>query len=159
MRMLKVICVMLAALLMESVGVVFLSAGLKQIGAVSQVNFDEIIRFVGRALINRNLLLGVLLETLFFGTLLYLLAQHDVSLIWPLTSLGFVLTALSAKFILHERVDGLRWAGIMLIVAGATLVSWSAQDRGSLPVQGESPAAFLGQHSADTNQENRGLPL
>jgi len=46
-------------------------------------------------------------------------------LIWPLTSLGFVLTALSAKFILREHVAGTRWIGVALIVAGAALVSWS----------------------------------
>ena len=46
-------------------------------------------------------------------------------LIWPLTSLGFVITALAAKFILNEQVSALRWAGVALIVIGATLVSYS----------------------------------
>jgi len=131
--MIKLIFVLLVALLLEALGVVFLSAGLKQIGALQQYNFDEIVRFVVRSLTNRNLLLGVLLETVFFGALLYLLSQYDVSLIWPLTSLGFVLTALAAKFILHEQVDLLRWAGVLLIVVGAAMVSWSARGNSGMP--------------------------
>jgi drug/metabolite transporter (DMT)-like permease len=142
MGMLKVILVLLAALLLEAIGVVFLSAGLKQIGAVPQVTFQEVLRFAGRALTNRSLLFGVLLEALFFGTLLYLLSSYDVSLIWPLTSLGFVLTALAAKFILHERVDGLRWAGVLLIVVGAAMVSWSGQNRSHMAVRVEGPASM-----------------
>jgi uncharacterized membrane protein len=57
--------------------------------------------------------------------LLYLLAHRDVSLIWPLTSLGFVLTALMARFLLGEQVSMVRWTGVILIVLGAALVSWS----------------------------------
>lgn len=152
--MLKVILVLLAALLLEAVGVVFLSAGLKQIGPLPQVNFEEVVRFGGRALTNRSLLFGVLLEALFFGALLYLLSRYDVSLIWPLTSLGFVLTALSAKFILHERVDVLRWAGVLLIVIGAAMVSWSGQSKDRLPLQVDGPPSLQGQNAAEAHHES-----
>lgn len=157
--MLKVILVLLAALLLETVGVVFLSAGLKQIGPLPQVTVEETLRFAGRALTNGSLLLGILLETLFFGVLLYLLSQHDVSLIWPLTSLGFVLTALSAKFILHERVDGLRWAGVLLIVVGAAMVSWSGQNKGRLSVQLDSPVSLQAVSAVEARQGSRELTL
>ena len=42
-----------------------------------------------------------------------------------LTALGFLITALAAKFILKEEVTALRWAGVLLIVIGASLVSYS----------------------------------
>ena len=45
------------------------------------------------------MLLGILFEACFFGVLLYLLSQKDVSLIWPLTSLGFLITALAARMV------------------------------------------------------------
>ena len=61
--------------------------------------------------------------------LLVLLKRHDVSLIWPLTSLGFVLTALAAKFIRHEEVSALRSGGVVLIVIGAGLVGWSERTK------------------------------
>ncbi len=123
--MTKLLIVLLLALTVEAVGVVFLSKGLKQIGEPRSVTILEVGRVVRRGITNPNLLLGVALEAAFFGALLYLLSQRDVSLIWPLTSLGFVLTALSARLILNEQVSALRWAGVILIVLGAALVSYS----------------------------------
>lgn len=127
--MTKVLIVLLLALTVEAVGVVFLSKGLKTIGEPSQINLREIAALVGRGATNPSLLLGIALEAAFFGALLYLLSQRDVSLIWPLTSLGFVITAITAKIILHEHISGVRWAGVALIVLGATLVSYSEKKK------------------------------
>ena len=129
--MTKLLIILLAALVLEAVGVVLLSQGLHEIGEVKRMSLTEIGRVIARGAANRNMLLGVVLEAAFFGALLYLLSQSDVSLIWPLTSLGFVLTALAAKFIRHEDVSVLRWSGVALIVAGAALVAWS--ERAKVP--------------------------
>lgn len=123
--MTKLIFILISGLICEAVGVVFLSKGLKQIGEMTTVNAAEIARLVGRGVTNPNILLGVLLEAIFFGTLLLLMRAGDVSFVWPLTSLGFVLTTLAARFILHEHVSGLRWAGVLLIVLGAGLITFS----------------------------------
>jgi uncharacterized membrane protein len=137
--MTKILVVLVLALVVEAVGVVFLSKGLKQIGEVQAINAREIGRIIGKGAANPNVLLGVALEAAFFGALLYLLSQRDVSLIWPLTSLGFVITAIAAKFLLQEQVSGLRWAGVALIVIGATLVSYSEKAK-SKPDEPASPA-------------------
>ena len=123
--MTRVLIVLLLALVLEAVGVVCLSRGLKQIGEPEKLTAGEVARVIRRGAVNPNILLGVLLETIFFGALLYLLSQRDVSLIWPLTALGFVLTAIAAKFILHEEIHWTRWMGVALIVVGAALVSYS----------------------------------
>jgi uncharacterized membrane protein len=141
--MTKLVIVLLLALTVEAVGVVFLSKGLKQIGEARSVTAGEIVRVVRRGMVNPNILLGVALEAVFFGALLYLLSQKDVSLIWPLTSLGFVLTALSARLILHEQVSAVRWAGVILIVIGAGLVSYS--EKAKTPAQSPPPAEVAGQ--------------
>ena len=123
--MTKVLIVLLIALVLEAVGVVLLSRGLKQIGEVERFTVAEVTRIIRRGAINPSILIGVALETIFFGALLYLLSQRDVSLVWPLTALGFVLTAIAAKFILHEEIHWTRWMGVALIVIGAALVSFS----------------------------------
>lgn len=123
--MAKIVIILLIALVLEAVGVVYLSAGLKQIGEVQHVTAAEIARIIARGATNKNVLLGVLFEAIFFGTLLYLLSQRDVSLIWPLTSLGFVITALAAKLVLKEEVSWVRWCGVILIVIGAGVITWS----------------------------------
>ncbi len=132
--MTKLLTILILALLFEAIGVVLLSKGLKEIGEVRAVKLGEIGRIIARGAANPSILLGVLLETIFFGALIYLLSQRDVSLIWPLTSLGFVLTALAARFIMREEVSALRWSGVLLIVAGAALVAWS-EKRKAPPVE------------------------
>ena len=121
----KIIFILLIALALEAVGVVFLSGGLKQIGEPKKINVSEIAGFIKRGATNRSVLIGIFLEAIFFGALLYLLTQRDVSLIWPLTSLGFVITAFSAKFVLGEEVSPLRWGGVLLIVLGAAVITYS----------------------------------
>jgi len=127
--MAKLIGILLIALILEAVGVVFLSQGLRQIGQVEQFSLGEIFRIVGRGFANSQILLGTLFETVFFVLLLILLKNWDVSLIWPLTSLGFVLTTLAAKYIRHEDITALRWSGVFLIMIGASLVGWSEKDK------------------------------
>jgi len=136
--MLKLIIILLAALVLEAIGVVFLSQGLKQAGELTERTVPEMLRFAGRCLTNPHFLAGVLMETIFFLALLYLLKNADVSLVWPLTSLGFVLTTLAAKYIRHEEVSGMRWSGVFLIMAGAALVAYSERLK-SIPPE-NSPA-------------------
>ena len=125
----KLIGILLIALTLEAVGVVYLSQGLRQIGEMQHVSLGEIARMVGRGITNSNILLGTLLETIFFVALMVMLKKWDVSLIWPLTSLGFVLTTLAAKYIRHEEVTALRWSGVILIMIGASLVGWSEKGK------------------------------
>lgn len=149
--MAKVIAILFVGLLFEAVGVVYLSAGMKQLRQVTESGPASLAARVGRlaraGLTNRNLLLGVACETVFFAVLCFLLAQRDVSLVWPLSALSFVFTALAARFFLHEQVTPLRWAGILLIVAGAVLISASEQrkapDAGGASSSG-SPGAPAG---------------
>ena len=148
--MVKLLSVLIIALVFEAVGVVLLSAGLKELGEVPSLSAPAIGRMVRRGLTHPKILLGVLFELIFFGFLLVLLKRNDVSLVWPLTSLGFLLTALSARFLLHEQISIVRWIGVLLIVAGAGLVSWSEKARPAAP--GVSP----GPHSTSTSTADRG---
>jgi drug/metabolite transporter (DMT)-like permease len=125
--MTKFIAILLVGLVFEAIGVVLISQGLHEIGEVKKISVGEIGRIIARGATNKNILLGTFFETCFFGVLLYLLSQKDVSLVWPLTSLGFVITALTARWVRHEEVSALRWTGVAIIVIGAALVAWSEQ--------------------------------
>jgi drug/metabolite transporter (DMT)-like permease len=136
----KFILIMLIALVFEAIGVVFLSAGLKQIGEPKTINAAEIASLITRGATNKNILLGVFFEAIFFGFLLYMLSQKDVSIVWPLTALGFVITSLAARIFLKEEISTVRWAGICLIVLGAGLVTWSAKQKEKEPRE-QSPVS------------------
>jgi uncharacterized membrane protein len=141
--MTKILIILLFALTVEAVGVVFLSKGLKQIGETPSLSLREVGRIIVKGSTNANILAGVALEAAFFGALLYLLSQRDVSLIWPLTSLGFVITAIAAKFILKEEISSVRWAGVALIMIGAALVSYSEKNKPRPPAPGLSGPAVV----------------
>jgi bacterial/archaeal transporter family protein len=127
--MTKLIFILLVALTLEAVGVVFLSKGLKEVPGLQHYNLAEIWRIICHVVGSGPFWLGMLLETVFFVLLLILLHNWDVSLVWPLTALGFVLTTLSAKFLNGEDISTLRWSGVILIVVGAILVGYSEKQK------------------------------
>jgi multidrug transporter EmrE-like cation transporter len=144
--MAKLIAILLSALIFEAIGVVFLSAGLKEVPNMKQVSVSEVVRVVKNGACNGRIWLGMLFESMFFFALLYMLSQHDVSLIWPLTSLGFVITTLAARLFLHEQVSFVRWAGVGLIVFGAGLGIYSEKAKEKQPaLQPESVTTTTGE--------------
>ncbi len=146
--MTKLLIILVTGLMFEAVGVVYLNKGLKQVGEVQKMTAAEVLRVVKSGATNGNILLGVLFEAIFFGTLLVLMSQGTVSFIWPLTSLGFVLTTIAAKFILHEQVSLLRWSGVLLIMLGAGLITYSEK-----VLEEKTPAAASVAHSTSPAAE------
>jgi uncharacterized membrane protein len=57
------------------------------------------------------------------------MSRSDISFLWPLTGLSFVFATLAAIAFLGERVSQVRWAGVILIVLGAVLISYSEQTK------------------------------
>ena len=144
--MTKIIIILLIAFTFQAIGLVILKQGLDQIGPryterqATTPLLQNVLHLVGDWFTNRNVLLGMLLQTIFFAQMQYLLGQRDVSFIWPLTSVSFVLTALAARFYLHEHVSPARWAGVIFIIFGAGLIGYSEQSKPK-PQAGPLPAS------------------
>lgn len=129
MTIAKLFTILIIAAIIESVGVAFLAGGLKELSGIKAINISEIGRMIVEVATNGKILFGVLLEAIFFGALCYMLSQKDVSLVWPLTSMGFIVTTIAAKFVLHEQVSLVRWGGVVLIAIGAALTSYSEHEK------------------------------
>jgi drug/metabolite transporter (DMT)-like permease len=133
--MTKILIVLVIAFSFEAIGVITLKRGLDQIGPryaarkAATPLLKNVLHLVGDWFTNKQVLIGLLLETIFFILLQYLLGQRDVSFVWPLTALSYVLTTLAAQFFLHERVDATRWAGVALIIVGAALISYGEHNK------------------------------
>jgi drug/metabolite transporter (DMT)-like permease len=123
--MAKILFILVVAAIIESIGVALLSGGLKELHGAKEITVSEIARVLKSGATNGKILAGVGLEAVFFGALLYMLKVRDMSFVWPLTSLGFIVTTLAAQFILRENVSASRWAGVLMIAAGAFLISYS----------------------------------
>ncbi len=120
--MIRMVLVLAVGLVLEAAGVVLISKGQKEIQGVFRPELRAVWNLALEAATNRHLLMGVALEAGFFGCLLFLLSRADVSFVWPLTSLSLVVTTITAKWILDEKVSALRWGGVLLIVLGAGVV-------------------------------------
>jgi drug/metabolite transporter (DMT)-like permease len=141
--MFKLLLILLIGLMFESTGVVLLKKGITEIGEIRHVRAPEIIRVCKAGISNPQILMGVLFEALFFLSLLILMAKSDISFLWPLTGLSFVFATLAAIWFLHEQVSLVRWAGVILIMAGAALISYSEHAKHSSRSAG--PPAELNQ--------------
>ena len=96
-----------------------LSHGMKQAGNVSLSHLQGIVF----ALLNPWVVVGILLLLAFFASYMNSLSWADLTYVLPATSLGYVLLALVAKFVLHEQVSPMRWLGIALISGGVGFVA------------------------------------
>jgi drug/metabolite transporter (DMT)-like permease len=70
--------------------------------------------------------LGVIMLIVWTFAHMALLSWADLSYVMPVTAIGYVVTAFAGRFFLGETVSPLRWAGIVLITAGVTLVGRTA---------------------------------
>jgi drug/metabolite transporter (DMT)-like permease len=66
--------------------------------------------------------LGVTLLVVWLLSQMLLLSWADLSYVLPVTSIGYVLTAISGRLFLNEQISIARWAGVTLIMAGVVLV-------------------------------------
>lgn len=102
-----------------SVGDSMLSRGMKELGSVSVLHLEQVVF----ALRNPWIVAGILLLLAFFAAYMTALSWADLTYVLPATSVGYVLLALIAKFVLHEQVTPARWIGILLVTAGVGFVA------------------------------------
>ena len=96
-----------------------LSYGMKQVGNVSLEHVASLLL----AITNPWVALGILLLLVFFACYMTALSWADLTYVLPASSLGYVLLALIARFVLHEHVSVTRWLGIALVSSGVGFVT------------------------------------
>ena len=96
-----------------------LSRGLHEVGRLVSFSPWPYIH----AFLNPLVGVGALLLIVWLISQLSLLSRVDLSYALPATSVSYVLTALMAEFLLHERLSTERWIGIGLIGVGVSLVA------------------------------------
>ena len=69
---------------------------------------------------------GMLVYAFNFFIWMVILSQLELSLAVPLTSLNYLILPLLALIFLGEKISGLRWLGVLLIIGGVYFLSKSA---------------------------------
>ena len=105
-------------------GQLSLKYGMSQIGNFS-ISLSTLPPVFLQAATNLNVLLGLVCYGLGFMVWLIVLAKAEVSYAYPLISLGYVFTAILARFMFGEAVSVTRMAGILVTCLGVFLIARS----------------------------------
>jgi drug/metabolite transporter (DMT)-like permease len=124
--MLKTIVVMILAITAGAVGDIFLTLGMKSFGDLSTKGVREMIDLAFRALSSPKLIIGTILQAIYFGLWLAVLSWEDLSVALPMQALNYVIVAFLSQWYLGESVTFLRWTGIVIICIGVALVTKSS---------------------------------
>ena len=103
-------------------GELCVTRAMKTIGEVTDFRPHAVIGVIGRAMQVGWMWIGIGLMTAAFFALLVMLSLENVSLVIPVTALSYVAGTLGGEFFLGERVTRQRWAGVLLVCLGVTLV-------------------------------------
>jgi bacterial/archaeal transporter family protein len=109
--------------LANATGEVLIAKSMKQLGEISTLQLSELVKLVWRILTNKLFVIGFVLMVVNFVVFLVLLSLADLSLVMPLTALGFVIKTFGAKIFLKETISRERLIGTLLVCVGVALIS------------------------------------
>src|SRR5687767_5827324 len=102
-------------------GDLLLSRGMRRMPSFTGWSGSEASRFFRHVFSTPDVLGGIACLALNFAALLTLLSWADISLVGPSRAASYLILALVARWLLHERVTWQRWAGVTLITLGVAL--------------------------------------
>lgn len=76
-------------------------------------------------MLNPFIAFGIMLLAAWLLTRMALMSWADLSFVLPVTSAGYVVSAVLGRMFLHETVSAWRWLGTVLIFVGALLVGFT----------------------------------
>jgi drug/metabolite transporter (DMT)-like permease len=103
-------------------GEICVTRAMKHVGEVKDFRPLAVIRVILRAMKLPWMWIGISMMALAFFSLLAVLSIENVSFVVPVTALNYAAGALGGKFFLGERVPPRRWAGVLIVCIGVTLV-------------------------------------
>lgn len=122
--MLRVVIAMVLAAAAAAWGQILVRRGMQQVGSLEDYAPLALMGYFGQALSNADVVLGTVLNAVFYVLFLAALSWTDLTVVLPMTALEYGLAAILAVVILKEVVPPLRWAGIMLVIVGVVLITW-----------------------------------
>jgi drug/metabolite transporter (DMT)-like permease len=103
-------------------GEICVTRAMKHVGEVKDFRPLAVVRVILRAMKLPWMWIGISMMALAFFSLLAVLSIENVSFVVPVTALNYAAGALGGKLFLAERVTPRRWAGVLIVCIGVTLV-------------------------------------
>ncbi len=135
----KTFLVVSLAVIAQAVANTLLSKGMKVIASMPSFDDGFSPLMLAYALKSPFIWGGIILLILFFVCFLSAVSWADLSLVLPVTALGYILNVFTGKYFLDEPVSTARWFGSVFIVFGVFLVSLSGAKKNSSPMEVNQP--------------------
>lgn len=113
---------LLAGVMLNAGAQLLLKAGVNAVGPI-HFGASALWPTVGRVLIQWPVLAGLACYVVSVGLWLVALSRVEVSVAYPMLSLGYVVNALAAWWLFGEALGPARFAGIALILLGVFLIA------------------------------------
>lgn len=114
----------LTGVLLNAGAQLLLKAGVAPLGELS-VGWSNLLPTALRVLGQWPILVGLACYVVSVGVWIVGLSRVEVSLAYPMLSLGYVVNALAAWWLFGEALGPMRWAGMLLILGGVLVMSRS----------------------------------
>ena len=112
----------LAGVLLNAGAQLLLKAGVGPLGPIG-LDAASLLPTLLRVLQQWPILAGLACYVVSVGFWIVALSRVDVSLAYPMLSLGYVVNAVAAWWLFGEALGPMRFAGILLILAGVLIMS------------------------------------
>lgn len=96
---------------------------MKRHGEIREFHLNRLGSLLAGLARRTNLIFSIVFMAVSFFAFLTLLSVADMSFAVPATALSFVVETFLAKYVLKERVNAVRWAGVGLVAGGVALLA------------------------------------
>lgn len=120
--MMKGIPLIITAVLIGSAGQVVMKMGMRGYGRVS---VGEVWSQLGPILTTPQVAIGFVCYALSAVLWLVVVSNFDLSMAYPMVSVGYVFVVLASWFFFGENISWLRACGLAIIIAGVVMISRS----------------------------------
>ncbi|MDQ6626828.1 MAG: SMR family transporter [Pseudomonadota bacterium] len=112
----------LTGVLLNAGAQLLLKAGVGPLGVI-RLTPSNLLHTIGQVASQGPILAGLACYVLSVGVWIVALSRVEVSLAYPMLSLGYVVNAVAAWWLFGEMLGPMRWTGIGLILAGVFVMS------------------------------------
>lgn len=116
----SVLILVLACVVLGVFGQIFMKKGMNIIGIISIK--DIFSQKIFEVVFQRYVFIGIVLYILGSVIWLVVLSMEELSFVYPLIAIGYIITAILSKFIFNENLTFFRLFGILLIFGGVYLI-------------------------------------
>ncbi len=120
--MITVIPLILLTAILNAAAQLLLKQGMNRIGEFA-FSWSNIMPTMVKIAFSPLIIFGLFIYVFSVTVWLFVLSRVDASIAYPMSSLGYIITAIAAYFILNEQLSITQMLGIVVIIFGVYLIT------------------------------------